>query len=1292
MLGEIPSIVAVTRQSDGKIVGAGSGGQDINGNYLIRVWRTDASGKPDTSFGDHGVGLAPFANQVAAISCVAVAPDGKMVVGGYETTDNGQGPNEILLVGFNSNGTLDTSFGNQGITTASFDTVDDRAVAVAFEPDGSILVAGTVMGSFGLVHFDDEGNVDLGFGQAGALVIPNTSGVPSTMVQQPDGKWLLDSGHTLVRLDSDFTLDSSFGTGGIVNLQAGTVYERVFGGAMAIQPDGKIVVCGAVIIDEGLPADFFVGRYNTDGSIDTTFGNDGSFVGPFTSEPNISVATAESVIIQPDGKIVAIGLAGNSLGLQEDTEVRLLPDGSLDPYFADGGTRIFGLSLNSSDDPTAALGLPDGRILVAENPLGAAFIAILTDDPTSPGAGEFQFATSAVSADAGATAAITVTRTGGSTGTITVAYTTQDGSAVAGTDYTTSSGRLTFAAGQTTATFSVPTLTDRGAPPVTLSLILGDATGGATLGMTDVAALTITQPKPPGASATPALDPKSDTGVSHTDGQTSNNGSASAPLIFDVSETPAQNDFYRLFDVTNPSAPVLIAGPVQAVNGAVNVSNHLLADGTYKLAVTAATTASSTQSPLSSPVSITIDTKPPTSSVNALPTTTDTAAFEVNWSGSDPSGSGVASYTVYVSDNGGPFTQFNTATTATSASYTGQSGHAYGFFSVAVDVVGNTQATPKAAQATTTVVFPPGSPNTPALDPKSDTGISHTDGLTSNNGSASAPLTFDVSEVPNQGDYYRLFDVTNASKPILIVGPIQATNGTVIVSNHLLTDGVHEIAATVATSPTGTQSARSGASKLTIQSSLHVVSITPASNTYAALPGGQIVVTFTHPLANLAADDPTGGGFSKNPFPVDLVPRGPGGVFALPSGIDDGSTAIPATLVYHVNANGTSTITLIPRAPLGTDVYRVSVGDSALADLAGNPLTDASGHQGVEYQTFQIKTTPPSNSPLHVVSVLTLHASVKITNGAIIPQPDTIAIAFNKPVDFLTVTTQTVQLLAGPSKTPVTAAVAYSPTTKSVYLTPEAALVPGTTYTVRVDGSLTDDQAFPKPDAAYRLASTYETTIQVKTAGVGEGTGPLHVLTNGKGQTSILPGSGTRTTPFGYVSIPFSETVNMSSLGRRSVRLVSQRGGLSNTAFDAADAPINARLAFNPNLNEMILVPTVPLANDQYLYAITNIKAVNGDALTNPGGAATYYASFTLQVGASPAASRSITPSIALPGPASSSLSLGFAANRAISSTPSQRPRIPAFPSPVSWLRGHRAAPAQQEGTHRLNGMRSPLV
>ena len=116
------------------------------------------------------------------------------------------------------------------------------------------------------------------------------------------------------------------------------------------------------------------------------------------------------------------------------------------------------------------------------------------------------------------------------------------------------------------------------------------------------------------------------------------------------------------------------------------------------------------QSPLQTPsISNAIDSGPPGSSVAALPPTEYTASFPVSWSGQDDAGgSGVNHYNVYVSTDGGPFALWLGNTTQTSAAYVGQEGQTYGFFSLAIDNVGNVQPTPAAAQASTKVTLIPG--------------------------------------------------------------------------------------------------------------------------------------------------------------------------------------------------------------------------------------------------------------------------------------------------------------------------------------------------------------------------------------------------------------------------------------------------------------------------------------------------------------------------------------------------------------------------------------------------------
>jgi hypothetical protein len=108
-----------------------------------------------------------------------------------------------------------------------------------------------------------------------------------------------------------------------------------------------------------------------------------------------------------------------------------------------------------------------------------------------------------------------------------------------------------------------------------------------------------------------------------------------------------------------------------------------------------------TNAPINTPTWMnTIDSTPPTSHVIALPAFENSLAFAVQWAGADI-GAGIQDFTVYVSDNGGPFAPFQTNTAATSATFSGQAGHTYTFYSIARDLVGNVEAPKTVAEAAT---------------------------------------------------------------------------------------------------------------------------------------------------------------------------------------------------------------------------------------------------------------------------------------------------------------------------------------------------------------------------------------------------------------------------------------------------------------------------------------------------------------------------------------------------------------------------------------------------------------
>ncbi len=179
---------------------------------------------------------------------------------------------------------------------------------------------------------------------------------------------------------------------------------------------------------------------------------------------------------------------------------------------------------------------------------------------------------------------------------------------------------------------------------------------------------------------------------------------------------------------------------------------------------------------------VTIDADPPTSTVAALPAYTGTPSFTVSWSGSDGAGSGVASYDIYVSTDGGAFTPFVTDTTATSATFAGASGHTYAFYSVATDNVGNRQPTPTAAQATTQVVVP--------VDTTTSVKSSEDPSQLGDSLTFTATVAANSSGAPTPtGSVQFLIDGNDFGSPVALVNG-SATSGTIatlVVGNHTVT-------------------------------------------------------------------------------------------------------------------------------------------------------------------------------------------------------------------------------------------------------------------------------------------------------------------------------------------------------------------------------------------------------------------------------------------------------------------------------------------------------------------------
>jgi uncharacterized delta-60 repeat protein len=339
----------VAVQGDGRIIVVGS-------SYFTAL-RYLSNGVLDPSFGNGGISLTNLSSGEAF--SVALQSDGNIVIAGYASVD---GHSDSALLRLNYDGSLDGTFGSNGQVITNFGENDnnDKIVAVAIQPDGKIVAAGYDRGvgnfqqhySFTVIRYNSNGSLDQDFGVNGKVSTDfiNDTGLSraNDMILQPDGRIIVvgdvvDEGKAkfgIARYNSDGTLDLSFGINGLVLTDLG---ENTSAGAstVLIQSDQKIVV-GGNIGESGYENRFGLVRYNVDGSIDTSFGNDG-----IALDDETSGFSSHSVILQSDGKILAGGHFYQLLNYYPYWDfgiVRFTSDGNLDQSFGEGGkiTSDFG--------------------------------------------------------------------------------------------------------------------------------------------------------------------------------------------------------------------------------------------------------------------------------------------------------------------------------------------------------------------------------------------------------------------------------------------------------------------------------------------------------------------------------------------------------------------------------------------------------------------------------------------------------------------------------------------------------------------------------------------------------------------------------------------------------------------------------------------------------------------------------------------------------------------------------------------------------------------------------------
>jgi uncharacterized delta-60 repeat protein len=319
-LGLTDAARALIIQPDGKILVAGVTFEIYSVFGEIALVRYNPDGSLDTTFGSGGIVISFFGDQGCQANSVALQGDGKIVVGGSLTVDfiiGEQSDVDFLVARYNTDGSLDSSFGNGGFVSTDFFQLDDSAAAVLIQPDNKIVAVGTSEGlvtyfDFALVRYLANGQLDTSFGRTGKvftdLRTQDGEGA-ATAVLQPDGRIIAGGSSsaqngqdpfTLIRYNPNGRLDGSFGERGVVKINFGVFLQSCSG--LVLQPDGKIVAAGFAS-SEGPSDDFLLARILGNGQLDPSFGVGGKVD---TSFGNLN-GGAFGVLRQPDGKIVAAG-------------------------------------------------------------------------------------------------------------------------------------------------------------------------------------------------------------------------------------------------------------------------------------------------------------------------------------------------------------------------------------------------------------------------------------------------------------------------------------------------------------------------------------------------------------------------------------------------------------------------------------------------------------------------------------------------------------------------------------------------------------------------------------------------------------------------------------------------------------------------------------------------------------------------------------------------------------------------------------------------------------------------
>jgi uncharacterized delta-60 repeat protein len=322
--------------------------------------RYQANGTLDAGFGTGGEARASFTNFINTPYDAALQPDGKIVVVGNAQSADGT-LSEFALVRFNTNGTLDSSFGTGGKVTTNFVGVHaggvfNPATSVLIQPNGDILVGGSALALAktptltALARYNANGSLDTSFGTGGTVAVNAIGPVAALGEDAAGGIFAVGTSGKIAEFSAAGVLQASVTASPITVASTGGISSTAF------QANGTYLIgqTGAGVTRRD--ADAQVVRYLPTGAVDPSFTNPPF---DFAAEGTVASDTIQALAVEPSGQVVVTGLH-SAVGSSTIGIARLDSTGALDTTFATGGVET-----TVAGQGSAIAVQPDGKIVVA---------------------------------------------------------------------------------------------------------------------------------------------------------------------------------------------------------------------------------------------------------------------------------------------------------------------------------------------------------------------------------------------------------------------------------------------------------------------------------------------------------------------------------------------------------------------------------------------------------------------------------------------------------------------------------------------------------------------------------------------------------------------------------------------------------------------------------------------------------------------------------------------------------------------------------------------------------------